>query len=242
MFSFLVDFLSQQQLGGYLAAITPLYICHLIIPPVSHYLGHEQYKGGWDMLFYVRPQRYTPSLQNLKNVWNLIHDPSRSSHLLRISRLFISYDNKDLIYCIENISMISYPIYRELGVLGLYMVYFLGGYAGSDGRLYKRRENDDSYSEYFKQVPRPYYGNTNAIISMISCGAVIYLKECYKIGGKNGFRETNIFQFCISYYCAVLSVNVVRLFNKEYRYSRGSIYGMVFGFMAGGISCFIKPG
>ena len=93
--------------------------------------------------------------------------------------------------------------------------------------------------EYFEQVA----GNTNAIISMISCGSVLCLKECYKlvlVVRRNGFREINIFQFCITYYCAVLSVNVVLLINK-YKYSRGLIYGMAFSFMAGGISCFIKP-
>jgi len=140
-------------------------------------------------------------------------------------------------YSIENISIISYPIYRELGVLGLYMVYFFGGYAGSHGRLYSRPENDDCYCEYFEQVA----GNTNAIISMISCGSVLYLKECYKLVWRKNVRETNIFQFCITYYCAVLSVNLVLLINKKYRCSRGLIYGMAVGFMAGGISCFIKP-
>jgi len=117
------------------------------------------------------------------------------------------------------------------------MVYFVGGYAGSHERMKTRPEKDDCYCEYFEQVS----GNTSAIISMISCGSVLYLKECYKLSRKNGFRETNIFQFCITYYCAVLSVNVALLINKKYGYSRGLIYGMAFGCMAGGISCFINP-
>lgn len=39
----------------YLISISPIVICHFLIPPLSHYHGTEKYSPGQDVLYELVP-------------------------------------------------------------------------------------------------------------------------------------------------------------------------------------------
>lgn len=111
-------------LVDYIFSIAPLFIGHLVIPPISHFIGKESYPHELRFLYDFKPN----GLNNIKDIECLLYNSSLSLISYQtITHLFVHADMNHLLHNLEGLFYSSYPVYREFGAYGLYMTFFLGG-------------------------------------------------------------------------------------------------------------------
>jgi membrane associated rhomboid family serine protease len=108
----------------YFVAIAPILIGHLIIPPISHYIGTEKYPPALEFLYNLRPSAIR-SIQDLESLMYKTSLPLDSIQI--ITHMFVHSDTKHLLNNIDAILYSGYPVFREFGIRGLYTTFLLGG-------------------------------------------------------------------------------------------------------------------
>jgi len=122
----------------YLISISPIVICHFLVPPLSHYNGTEElYSPELNFLYELVPEELRPSTirNDFKNqkkwiaeIEKLMYDQSMPLDSIQvITHMFIHADS---IHLFNNVSCLlfgGYRVYKKLGIFGLYATFFIGG-------------------------------------------------------------------------------------------------------------------
>ena len=118
----------------YLAAVAPILLGNLVIPPISHYEGEERHPPSWNFLLqYLTPERNKElSMKNIARIEQLLVKRSTPIYCYQhITHMFVHRDNYHLETNLIGIYLCSYPVFNAFGAFGLHLTYIVSGYVAS---------------------------------------------------------------------------------------------------------------
>ena len=117
----------------FLIAILPIVGFHLILPPIAYFRGerlnNDEIQEFLELVFYSSIPR---ELFNEKFITQLTYDSAGKTFTLNLLRhIFVHADYNHLFGNLSAASQLSFPVYREFGGVGLYILFFSGGVLAS---------------------------------------------------------------------------------------------------------------
>lgn len=117
----------------FLIAILPIAGLHLILPPIAYFhgerLSNAEIQEFLELVFYSSIPR---EFFNEKFISHLTYDSAGRTFTLNLLRhVFVHADYDHLFGNLSAATQLSFPVYRELGGVGLYILFFSGGVLAS---------------------------------------------------------------------------------------------------------------
>ena len=123
---------ADQRLVGFLLAMVPLTMAHLVIPPISYLKQEEMCPSIMLERLYHLTTSYDPRLTSFKYVMNMLtydeESVAEKGELYRgFSHLWVHVSYEHLFNNLLSAYNVGYPVYAEYGAVGMYTVFILGG-------------------------------------------------------------------------------------------------------------------
>ena len=139
----------MEEYVDYLAAILPLLMAHFIIPPISHYLGAERYPPNLEFLYYLKPL----GIRSISEIESIMYKSSLPLNSIQIiTHMFVHSDTSHLLNNLDAILYAGYPVYKELGIYGLYATFLCGGISAVIPSPLYDMQKDGNVSKFEKLV------------------------------------------------------------------------------------------
>lgn len=158
-------------------AILPLVSAHLLVPPLSYFLGERLNLSP--ALMEVLDEYYMRRFSYAR-VRELMLDQSSSATdsepLCWITYMFVHGDYKHLLNNLQSLVSVGLPVYRHLGAFGLYTVFLAGGIAApypSSLRDVQRKRDYNPINHWLGKltgIKMKICGSSGAIFALFAAG------------------------------------------------------------------------
>jgi membrane associated rhomboid family serine protease len=199
----------------YIFAIAPLFIGHILIPPISHFIGNERYPRELSFLYDFKPH----GLNSIKDIERLLYNSSLPLISYQtITHMFVHADMNHLLHNLEGLLYSSYPVYKEFGIYGLYMTFLLGGVSSIIPTPLYDIQKDTNVSKLEKYVSLKDSQLANVIPKSVLTWFDKPLKKVAKEVG-NAYYNMATFYFCGSSggTCALIGCNFIIVIRDSYK-------------------------
>jgi membrane associated rhomboid family serine protease len=155
--------ISMGESLDFFLAILPIVGLHLVLPPIAYFRGERltnaEIQELLELVFYSSiPKEFF----NEKFISHLTYDSAGKTFTLNLLRHIFVHANYDHLFSnLSAASQLSFPVYREFGGVGLYILFFSGGVLASIPTfLHKDQKLAFSHLIYDKIAIKP-SGNSN---------------------------------------------------------------------------------
>lgn len=199
----------------YIVAIAPIIIGHVIIPPISHYIGTEKYPPALDFLYNFKPL----AIRSLKDLESLMYKSSLPLDSIQIiTHMFVHSDTSHLLNNLDAILYSAYPVYREFGMRGLYTTFLLGGISAVIPSPLYDIQKDGNVSKLEKLVSLQHSPISTIVPKSVLSWFDKPLKEVAK-GVGNAYYKITTFYMCGSSggACALIGCDLILVIRDSFK-------------------------
>jgi len=112
----------------YIAAICPIVLTHIFIPPLSYFYKKECI-DVFDALYQLLPREFTK--RSFVEDLILDHSEKKKLQVTWVTHIFVHGDYHHLFSNLEGAIVYGYPVYKEFGAQGLWILFLSGGIIAS---------------------------------------------------------------------------------------------------------------
>ena len=159
MVSYIKEF---EKICEYCAAIYPIVIGHLLIPPLSYLRGTETIPNEIFLYIYeIIPDVF----KDINFVISLLFDNDENKRQMHqwITHMFVHANYLHLLSNLSSAALLGYPVFCEYGIVGVYIVFFGGGmFAAIPTSLIEEQNKTfaNNFQNLLSSYGEPYLPNT----------------------------------------------------------------------------------